>query len=116
MSERVTVTGPPSGSARTPHSPPEVSGGAGASPVRSLMRVQAAYAALTCAIVALVSGGLPLLFASEPALSRIRILGVRLPWLVLSAVVPVVWVAVARRHVRLAERAERDFAAMARHE
>jgi hypothetical protein len=80
------------------------------------MRVQAAHAALTCAIVALVSGGLPLLFAWDPALSRVRLFGIRLPWLVLSLVVPVVWVAVARRHVRLAERAEREFAAVARHE
>jgi hypothetical protein len=116
MSERVTVTGPPSGSARPPYLGPEDPGGADAAPVRSLMRVQAAHAALTCAIVALVGGGLPLLFAWEPALSRVRLFGVRLPWLVLSVAVPLVWVAVARRHVRLAERAERDFAAMARHE
>ncbi|MCO5967123.1 hypothetical protein [Actinoallomurus soli] len=116
MSERVTVTGPPSAAARPPHRAAQDPEGTGAAPVRSLMRVQAAHAALTCAIVALVGGGLPLLFAWEPVLSRIRILGVRLPWLVLSVVVPVVWVAVARRHVRLAERAERDFAAMARPE
>ncbi|MEV5706947.1 hypothetical protein [Actinoallomurus sp. NPDC052274] len=116
MSERVTVTGPPSGSPRLPHRAAEDRDGTDPAPVRSLMRVQAGHAALTCAIVALVSGGLPLLFAWEPALSRVRLFGVRLPWLVLSAVVPVVWVAVARRHVRLAERAERDFAAMARRE
>jgi hypothetical protein len=113
MSERVTVTGPPSRSAPAPRRAGGDPGGPDG-PVRALMRIQAGHAVLTCAIVALVSGGLPLLFAWEPALSRVRMFGIRLPWLVLSVVVPVVWVAVARRHVRLAERAEREFAAMAR--
>jgi hypothetical protein len=115
MSERVTVTGPPGRSAGCPR-PAGTDRGDPDGPVQALMRVQARHAALTCAIVALVSGGLPLLFAWEPALSRVRMFGIRLPWLVLSVVVPVVWVAVARRHVRLAERAEHEFAAMARHE
>jgi hypothetical protein len=114
MSERVTVTRPRS--ARPARRVAGDGGPADAGSVRALMRVQAGHAALTCAIVALISGGLPLLFAWEPALSRVRLGGVRLPWLVLCAVVPLLWVAVARRHVRLAERAERDFAAMSRHE
>ena len=116
MSERVTVTSPRKRAARTPRRLAADGARADAGPVRSLMRIQARYAARTCAIVALVTGGLPLLFAMAPGLSQVRLLGVRLPWLLLCVVVPVVWVAVARRHVRLAERAEREFAAAARHE
>lgn len=80
------------------------------------MRVQARNALVTCAIVALITGGLPLLFALVPGLSRVRLFGVRLPWLILCTVVPVVWVAAARRHVRVAERAEQELAAVARRE
>ncbi|GAB3982601.1 hypothetical protein GCM10029978_086740 [Actinoallomurus acanthiterrae] len=116
MSERVTVTSPRGRSRRPLRRVTGDRSRVDAAPVRALMRVQAGHAAVTCAIVALITGGLPLLFAWEPALSRVRLFGVRLPWLVLCVVIPVVWVAVARRHVRLAERAERDFAAMARHE
>jgi len=39
-----------------------------------------------------------------------------LPWLILCGGVQPVWIAVARRHVRLAERAEQDFSESARHE
>lgn len=74
------------------------------------MRVQRRIALTTCAIVAVAVVGLPLLFAWAPGLSRIRLLGFRLPWLILSAMVPPVWVAVAGRHVRHAERAERRVA------
>jgi fatty acid desaturase len=72
-----------------------------------MMRAQRKIALTTCAIVAVAVVGLPLLFAWAPGLSRIRLLGFRLPWLILSAMVPPVWVAVAGRHVRHAERAER---------
>lgn len=113
MTERVTVTSPrkraggaPRG--RSPGARPEP--GPGAGPVRSLMRAQGRLALVTCAVVALVTGGLPVLFACETGLSRVRVAGVRLPWLVMCVVVPVLWVVIARRHVRLAERAEQEFA------
>jgi hypothetical protein len=115
MTQRVTVTSPRNRVTRIPRlRPAGERSGIGVGHVRSLIRVQARLALLTCAIVALVTGGLPVLFACTPGLSRVRLLGVRLPWLILCMVVPVVWVAAARRHVRLAERAEQDFAALAR--
>ena len=84
--------------------------------VRALIRAQARLALGTCAIVFAILGGLPLLFAADPGLSHIRVSGVRLPWLILCGVVPPVWVVVARRHVRLAERVERAFTEPARPE
>lgn len=78
-----------------------------AASVRSVMRVQGRIALATCAVVTAAVAGLPLLFAGVPGLSRFHLLGVRLPWLVLCALLPPVWVVTARRHVRRAERAER---------
>lgn len=77
--------------------------------VRSLVRAQARIALTTSAIVFLLLAGLPLLFALSPGLSHVRLLGVRLPWLILCGGVQPVWVVAARRHVRLAERTERAF-------
>lgn len=116
MSERVTVTSPRTRAWAPLRRYTGARTGAGTEPVRALMRAQARIALATCAIVALVTGGLPVLFACDPGLSRVRLLGVRLPWLILCVVVPLVWIAVARRHVRLAERAEQEFASMARPE
>jgi hypothetical protein len=104
MTKRVTVTGP-----RRPAGPRPGPGPA-ADHVRSVMRAQARIALVTCAIVIVALVGLPLLFACAPCLSRARLLGLRLPWLVLCAMLPPVWVATARRHVRCAERAERRVA------
>jgi hypothetical protein len=78
------------------------------------MRAQARVALATCAIVTVAVVGLPLLFACAPCLSRIRLLGIRLPWLILCVILPPVWVATARRHVRRAERVEHRVAASAR--
>jgi hypothetical protein len=115
MTERVTVTSP---RVRAPHRPsdeqPEAE--ADADQVRALIRAQARLALITCAIVFAILAGLPLLFAADPGLSHVRLSGVRLPWLILCGVVPPVWVAAARRHVRLAERIERAFTESARHE
>jgi hypothetical protein len=113
MTERVTITSPRTRAPRRPAGDPtEIS----AVQVRALMRVQATLAMVTCAIVVLVLAGLPLLFACAPGLSRVRLMGIRLPWLILCGGVPPVWVAVASRHVRLAERVERAFTEPARHE
>ena len=84
--------------------------------VRTLIRRQARLALATSAIIFLLLGGLPLLFAAFPGLSHVRVLGIRLPWLILCGGVQPIWVIAARRHVRLAERAERDFTDQERHE
>ncbi len=114
MTERVTVTSP---RVRAPLRPGDTSTTEpGMGDVRALIRAQAKLAFVTCAVVFAILAGLPLLFAAAPGLSHIRLYGVRLPWLILCGVVPPVWVAVARRHVRLAERVERAFTEPARHE
>jgi hypothetical protein len=88
----------------------------GAARVRSLIRAQARLALATLTIVFVLLAGLPMLFACAPGLSHVRLLGVRLPWLILCGGVQPVWVIAARRHVRLAERAERAFTEPARPE
>ncbi len=113
MTERVIVTSP---RLRAPRRPSCEHTAVGTSQVKTLMRAQARLTLVTCAIVFVILMGLPLLFAFAPGLSHIRLLGVRLPWLILCGGVPPVWVAAARRHVRLAERLERTFAEPARHE
>lgn len=113
MTQRVTVTRPPT---RTPRKIVREDTEAVTAQVRTLMRAQARLTLMTCAIVFLILAGLPLLFAWAPGLSHVRLAGVRLPWLILCGGVPPVWVAAARRHVRLAERVERSFTESARHE
>jgi hypothetical protein len=102
MRRRVTVTGP----RRRPVAP-RPGPGPVADDVRSVMRVQGRIALVTCTIVVVAVVGLPLLFACVPCLSRMRLLGFRLPWLVLCALPPPLWIVIAGRHVRRAERVER---------
>jgi hypothetical protein len=110
MTDRVTVS-VSSARARTPRRPPGDDQDQTDLPqVRTLIRVQARLALVTSALVVALLAGLPLLFACAPGLSHIRLLGIRLPWLILCGGVQPVWVVAARRHVRLAERAERAFA------
>jgi hypothetical protein len=108
MTERVTVDVTDARARGTRRRP---SGGddPSAARVRSLIRAQARIAMATSAIVFLLLAGLPLLFALSPGLSHVRLLGVRLPWLILCGGVQPIWVVAARRHVRLAERTERAF-------
>jgi uncharacterized membrane protein (DUF485 family) len=115
MTERVTVT-VPGAHERARRKPPDEHSDPGATRVRSLIRSQARLALITSAIVFLLLAGLPLLFACAPGLSHVRLLGVRLPWLILCGGVQPIWVAAAHRYVRLAERAERAFTEPARHE
>ncbi len=70
------------------------------------MRAQLRIALGTCAIVATVLVGLPLL-ALVPAVARARVHGVPLYWLVLVLGVQPVWIAVSFRQLRRAEQAER---------
>jgi hypothetical protein len=116
MTERVTVT--VSGARRRARRrrPPEEVTEPGAAQVRTLIRTQARLALATVAIVFALLAGLPMVFALAPGLSHVRLLGIRLPWLILCGGVQPVWVVAARRHVRLAERAELAFTDPARHE
>src|SRR5437588_4062137 len=111
MTERVTVSVTSARGARAPRKPADDPLEPGTTQVRTLIRAQARVAMLTSAVVVVLLGGLPMLFAWAPGLSHVRLLGVRLPWLILCGGVPCVWVIAARRHVRLAERAERAAAA-----
>jgi hypothetical protein len=111
---RVVVTGPRSRGVRVPPYPYvtrdiDEQTELGAVYVRSLMRAQLRLALVTCCLVAVVVGLLPLVFAVVPALSPVKLFGVPLAWLVLGLGVQPLWIAAAARHVRRAERAERDF-------
>jgi hypothetical protein len=77
--------------------------------VRSLVRAQLLLALRTAAAVAVVLGGLPLLFALLPATRDVVVLGLTLPWLCLAVLVYPALVLVGWWHVRLAERNEQDF-------
>jgi hypothetical protein len=80
--------------------------------VRGLIRTQLALALRLSALVAGMFGVLPLLFALAPGLTRTRVFGLELPWLLLGVVAYPVLLAVAWVYVRLADRNERDFVAM----
>lgn len=116
MTERVTVDVTDARVRGTRRRPSGAHDDPSAARVRALIRAQARLALATSAVVFLLLAGLPLLFALSPGLSHVRLLGVRLPWLILCGGVQPVWVVAARRHVRLAERAERDFTRPARPE
>ncbi|WP_433325527.1 hypothetical protein [Spirillospora sp. CA-294931] len=79
---------------------------------RALIRAQLRTALVTCALVLLVVVGLPLLFALAPPVSRARVSGVPLSWVILIGGVQPVWIAAAFLHVRRAERTEREFVRM----
>jgi hypothetical protein len=116
MTERVTVTVPGARRRGPRRRPPDEHAEPGVARVRSLIRTQARHALATLTIIFLLLAGLPMLFACAPGLSHVRLLGVRLPWLILCGGVQPVWVVAAHRHVRLAERAERAFTEPARPE
>ena len=116
MTERVTVTVPGARLRARRRKPPDEPTETGAAQVRSLIRTQARLAFTSSAIIFVLLAGLPMLFALAPGLSHVRLLGIRLPWLILCGGVQPIWVVAARRHVRLAERAERAFSDPARHE
>jgi hypothetical protein len=62
------------------------------------------------ALVAGSLGMLPLLFAVFPGVAAVRLLGIRLPWLLLGVAAYPLFVAVGWLYTRGAERNERDFA------
>jgi len=77
--------------------------------LQGLVRAQLGLSLRLAALVVLLLGVLPLLFAAVPALGAVGVLGVRLPWLLLGVLAyPFLW-AVGWAHTRLAERTEQDF-------
>jgi hypothetical protein len=77
--------------------------------VRSLVRAQLLLALRLLTVLAVLLGGLPLLFAVVPATRDLDVLGLPLPWLVLGVLVYPALVVGGAVHLRLAERHERDF-------
>ena len=78
----------------------------------SLLRAQLRLAAGVLGTVLLVLGSLPLLFASFPSLSRVIVLGVPLPWVVLAFAAYPGFVLAGWVFIRRAERNEATFTAL----
>ncbi len=80
--------------------------------VHGLVRAQLALAVRMALVVLAGLGTLPLLFVLAPTFAAVTVLGVSLPWLLLGVVAFPFLVVVGWAYVRLAERNERDFAAV----
>jgi putative solute:sodium symporter small subunit len=83
--------------------------GVGEAYMRSLMATQTRLGLLVLAVVGVVIGGLPALFSLAPALERVQVLGIPLPWLLLGGLVYPALVVLGWFYVRQAERIEREF-------
>ncbi len=77
--------------------------------VRGLMRAQLGLALRLAAVVLCTVAAIPLVMGLFPEVSAVRVLGIRLNWLILAGVVYPVLYGVGRLYVRLAEQGERDF-------
>jgi hypothetical protein len=77
--------------------------------LRSLMRAQLRLAAMVLVLLAIALGTLPALFELVPAVRRMHVLGIPLPWLVLGALVYPVLLGLGWFYVRYAERNEAGF-------
>ncbi len=77
--------------------------------VRSLVRAQLGLALRVLAVLAVLLGGLPLLFAVVPGTRTASALGLPLPWLLLGVLVHPALLLAGWLHVRAAERHEREF-------
>ncbi len=111
--QRVRVTGPPRNVAARPRS--RLGDVRDQTPLgdlylRSLLREQARLAAGVLLLLAVLLGGVPLLFHLAPGLADADVAGLPLTWLVLGAGVYPFLVLVGWRFVRRAERNERVFA------
>jgi hypothetical protein len=82
--------------------------------VKGLVRAQLALALRLALVVVTGLGALPLLFAVAPAVGRVTLFGVNLPWLLLGVLSFPFLVGVGWAYVRWAERNEQDFAAVIR--
>ncbi len=76
--------------------------------VRGLVRAQLGLALRLAAVVVGVAVAIPLSGSLFPGLATASVLSIRLNWLVLGLLFPVVY-GVGRLYVRLAEQAEREF-------
>ena len=77
--------------------------------IRCLMRAQLWLALRLAATVAVLLGGLPLLFALVPRAGELRLFGLALPWLLLGIVAYPLLIAAGALYVRQAGRNEREF-------
>ncbi|OLT16728.1 hypothetical protein BJF80_05210 [Serinicoccus sp. CUA-874] len=87
--------------------------GAGELYLRGLLRAQLRLALLVLAGLALVLGGIPVLYAVLPAARDVRLAGVPVVWPVLAVLVYPVLVALAAWYTRAATRVERRLSATA---
>jgi hypothetical protein len=82
--------------------------------VKGLVRAQLALALRLSLVVAAGLGALPLLFAAAPAVGRLKVFGMNLPWVLLGVLAFPFLVLVGAAYVHWAERNEQDFAAVIR--
>ena len=82
--------------------------------VKGLVRAQLALALRLSLVVLTGLGALPLLFAVAPAVGRVSVFGVHLPWVLLGVLSFPFLVGVGWAYVRWAERNEQDFTAVIR--
>ena len=75
----------------------------------SLLRSQLRLALLVLAALAVLVAGLPLAFALLPGVTRVHVLGMPLPWVLLGFAVYPVMFGLGWLYVRASERTERDF-------
>lgn len=100
---RVRVTRPPTGRPRSTTVASEIDAGSSVGEVyiRSLIHAQLRLALGTVAVLVVMLGSLPFIFALFPAVRRAEVLGVPVPWILLGGLVyPFLWVlgiAYARR-------------------
>lgn len=110
---RVRVTSPRTGAVRAQRVPAareiDAQTALGEVYMTSLLRSQLRLALLALVTVAVLVGGIPLLFWLLPGLSEVEVLAVPLPWLLLAfAVYPFLFL-IGWLYVRAAERNERAF-------
>ena len=77
--------------------------------ITSLMRSQLRLAIGVLGVVAVTLGALPLLFWLVPAIGRLHVLGIPLPWMLLTVVAFAELITLGWLYVRQAERNEDNF-------
>lgn len=111
--QRVRVTSPRTSAARTRRvsiaSEIDAQTQLGEVYITSLMRSQLRLALGVAALLLVTLGGLPMLFRVLPSLGRASVLGVPVPWILLTVVAFAEIVVLGWAYVRRAERNEDDF-------
>jgi hypothetical protein len=77
--------------------------------IRSLIRAQLGLALRVLVVVGALLGGLPVIFALVPAVGRVEIGGVPVPWLLLGGAAFPLLALLGLVYMRQAERNEREF-------